>query len=50
MLISMEKEMISDALKRCHGNMAKAARILGLTERIMGLRVAKFGIDPKKMK
>jgi Nif-specific regulatory protein len=50
MLISLEKEMISDALKRCRGNMAKAARILGLTERIMGLRVAKFRIDPGKMK
>jgi Nif-specific regulatory protein len=50
MLISLEKEMIASALKRCCGNMAKAARILGLTERIMGLRVAKFGIDPKKMK
>jgi Nif-specific regulatory protein len=50
MLISLEKEMIASALKRCRGNMASAARILGLTERIMGLRVAKFGIDPKKMK
>jgi Nif-specific regulatory protein len=50
MLISLENKMITDALKRCHGNMAKAARILGLTERIMGLRVAKFGIDPRQMK
>ena len=45
MLISLEKEMISDALKRCHGSMAKAARVLGLTERVMGLRVIKFDID-----
>ena len=50
MLISLEKEMITDALKRCRGNMAKAARILGLTERIMSLRVAKFRIDPRQMK
>jgi Nif-specific regulatory protein len=49
-LLSLEKEMITDALKRCHGNMARAARILGLTERIMGLRVVKFGIDPKQLK
>ena len=50
MLISLEKEMITDALKCCRGNMAKAARILGLTERIMSLRVAKFRIDPRQMK
>ncbi|MGO8716058.1 MAG: helix-turn-helix domain-containing protein [Smithella sp.] len=42
--------MISDALERCRGNMTKAARILGLIEKIMGLRVAKFGIDPRQMK
>lgn len=50
MLASLEKETITDALKRSRGNMAKAARMLGLTERVMGLRVAKFGIDPKKVK
>ena len=31
--------------KRCRGNMAKAARKLGITERMVGLRVAKYGID-----
>ena len=50
MLISLEKQMIADALKHCYGNMAKAARMLGLTERIMGLRVVKFAIDPKQLK
>jgi Nif-specific regulatory protein len=50
MLLSLERQMITDALKHCHGNMAKAARILGLTERIMGLRVVKFGIDPKQLR
>ena len=49
-LTSLEKEMITDALKRCHGKMAKAARLLGLTERVMALRVVKFGIDPRQMK
>jgi len=49
MLASMEKQMITDALKRCRGNMAAAARGLGLTERVMGLRVTKFGIDPKEL-
>ena len=50
MLLALEREMITDALRRTHGNMAKAARSLGLTERMMGLRVAKFGIDPTMMK
>ena len=49
-LAAMEREMIGDALKRFRGNMAAAARSLGLTERVMGLRVAKFGIDPKGLK
>ena len=49
-LDALEKEMITDALQAHHGNMAAAARILGLTERIMGLRVHKHGIDPDRFK
>lgn len=49
MLAALENQMITDALKRCRGNMAAAARVLGLTERVMGLRVTKFGIDPKQL-
>lgn len=30
--------------------MAKAARELGLTERVMGLRAKKYKIDPRKYK
>lgn len=41
-----EREMIVDALKTHRGNMAAAARQLGLTERIMGLRVKKYALDP----
>ncbi|MFZ2653348.1 MAG: sigma 54-interacting transcriptional regulator [Victivallales bacterium] len=44
-LDALEREMISDALKTTHGNMAKAATILGTTERLIGLRVKKFGIN-----
>jgi Nif-specific regulatory protein len=44
---SLEKEMLKDALKSTRGNMAKAARMLGITERIMGLRVKKYEINPK---
>jgi Nif-specific regulatory protein len=46
-LEGMEKQLILDALKSARGKMAKAARALGITERIMGLRVAKYGIEPK---
>ncbi|MBI9102306.1 MAG: sigma 54-interacting transcriptional regulator [Spirochaetales bacterium] len=42
----LETELLQDALKTSKGNMAKAARALGLTERKMGLRVGKYGIDP----
>jgi Nif-specific regulatory protein len=46
-LDGVEREMIIDVLKTHHGNMAAAARQLGLTERIMGLRVKKYSIDPQ---
>ncbi len=42
---AMEKEFILDALKSTRGNMSEAARLLGLTERVMGLRVRKYDID-----
>lgn len=41
----VEKEIITQALKNSLGNMAMAARELGLTERIMGLRIKKYKID-----
>ncbi|HEY8902585.1 MAG TPA: sigma 54-interacting transcriptional regulator [Chthoniobacterales bacterium] len=47
---SFEREMIVEALKGACGNMARAARALGLTERIMGLRVKKHEIDPKSFR
>ena len=49
-MTNVEREIIVDELKRSHGNMAKAARELGITERIIGLRVAKYGIDPSQFK
>ena len=49
-MINMEREIIIDELKRSRGNMARAARALGITERIMGLRVSKFGIDPSRFR
>jgi Nif-specific regulatory protein len=44
-LEAVEKELILDALKSSRGNFSKAARALNITERIMGLRAKKYGID-----
>ncbi len=41
----VEKELILDALKSTKGNYSKAATILGITERIMGLRIRKYNLD-----
>jgi Nif-specific regulatory protein len=30
--------------------MAKAARALGISERLMGLRVKKVGVDPRRFR
>ena len=49
-LDALEREMILDALKSSRGNMAKAARALGISERIMGLRVQKHGIDAMRFR
>lgn len=45
-----ERELIIDALKGNKGNMAAAARQLGLTERTMGLRVKKYDLDTKLLR
>jgi Nif-specific regulatory protein len=49
-LDNVECDLIIDALKASRGNKAKAARALGITERLMGLRVNKHGIDPKRFR
>jgi Nif-specific regulatory protein len=49
-LDALEREVVVDALKSARGNMAAAARALGLTERKMGLRVAKHTIDPRRFR
>jgi Nif-specific regulatory protein len=40
-----EKDLILDALKSARGNRARAARLLGTTERIIGYAVRKHDID-----
>lgn len=44
-LDSLERELLIDAMKNERGNMAAAARRLGITERRMGLRTRKHNID-----
>jgi Nif-specific regulatory protein len=46
-LAAIEYEMIVDALKMQDGNMTEAARALGLTRRILTLRMQKYGISYK---
>jgi len=40
----MEREAIVDALGECSWVMAKAARKLGITERMIGYKIRKYGI------
>jgi len=49
-LEALEREMILDALKSSRGNMAKAARALGISERVMGLRISQYGLDQKRFR
>jgi Nif-specific regulatory protein len=49
-LESVERDMISEELKRTNGNMSKAAKNLGITERIMGLRIATYQLDRSRIK
>jgi Nif-specific regulatory protein len=41
----VERELILDALKSSKGNYSKTAKALGITERIMGLRIKKYNLD-----
>ena len=47
-LDAIEYEMIVEALKLHHGNMTEAAAQLGLTRRILGLRMAKHKLSHKE--
>jgi len=49
-LDGLERELILDALKSSRGNMTRAARALGMSERIMGLRVKKHAIDARRFR
>jgi Nif-specific regulatory protein len=49
-LENVEKQMLIDALNMSKGNISKAAEQLKLTERMMGLRIKKYEIDPAVFK
>jgi Nif-specific regulatory protein len=49
-MTAFEKDALQDALKSARGNRAKAARLLGTTERIFNYRVRKYGIDWRRFK
>jgi Nif-specific regulatory protein len=45
-----EKELIQDALKICKGNQTQAARLLNSTERVVGYKIKKYRIQPRRFK
>jgi Nif-specific regulatory protein len=44
---NFEKELLIDALKNSQGNMAKAARFLKTSERVVAYSIRKLQINPK---
>ena len=49
-LAYLERELIIEALKDARGNCARAAKALGITPRIMGLRLKKHSIDYRRFR
>jgi Nif-specific regulatory protein len=45
----LEKEEIINALKECNGVMSRAARKLGITERMIGYKVKKYNIRKEEV-
>ncbi len=48
MVETYECDIIVDALKSSRGNIAAAARALSTTQRILGYKIKKYKIDPKR--
>ena len=48
LMSAYEREILTEALKNARGNMAKAARLLGTTPRILSYRSQKLGIQPRQ--
>ncbi len=47
---AFERDMIQDSLKSTHGNVAKAAKMLDSTERILGYKIKKYGINAARFR
>jgi Nif-specific regulatory protein len=47
---SLEMDLIQDALKTTSGNLARTARLLDTTERIIAYKVKKLGIDLRRFR
>ncbi len=47
---AFESNLIQDALKTTRGNRARAARLLGTTERIIGYKIRRYGIEPRRFR
>lgn len=46
----LEKEEIIKALKECSWVMARAAKMLGITERMIGYKIHKYGLRVKEVR
>ncbi|MBI3652558.1 MAG: sigma 54-interacting transcriptional regulator [Acidobacteria bacterium] len=49
-MAAFEKDIIQDALKTTRGNRARAAKLLDTTERILGYKTKKYGIDSRRFR
>ena len=49
-LEAVERDVLQDALKSARGNRAKAARLLGATERVFNYRVRKYRIEWRRFR
>ena len=47
---AVESDLIQDTLKSTRGNVAKAAIMLDSTERILGYKIKKYAIDPRRFR
>ncbi|MGI8544899.1 MAG: sigma 54-interacting transcriptional regulator, partial [Aridibacter sp.] len=47
---AFEQDLIQDALKTTNGNVAKASAMLNSTERIIGYKIKKYEINPRRFR
>ncbi len=48
-IVEMEKKELLDALRECNWVIAKAAKKLGITERMAGYKIRKYGIRKEEI-